>query len=128
MPQHITDLVERCPRVHHLRRKTVTKEVRSNIWCRRLLARRLQSILQDGIDDLAVFERSMRRTMGDKHSAACRRSPLLTKVAAQRVAYLRRDRQFVVQLALAADSKLARPPVDIVELDRGDLDRTQPEP
>src|SRR6202453_4892224 len=102
--------------------------MRSHIGRRRLLAGRFQRILEDGVDDLPSLERAMRRALGDEHRAAGGRSSLLTKIAAQCIADLYRDRQAVVQLALAEYRKFTRTPVDVTELDRDDLGRAQSEP
>src|ERR1700751_3055594 len=88
----------------------MTQEVRSNIWRDRLLTGRRQGVLEDGVDDLAVLERTMRRAVRDEHRAARRRRTLLTKISAQRFADLGHDRQAVVELPLAAHQQLARAP------------------
>ena len=66
----------------------MTQQVRSHIRRHRSLAGRLQGILEDGVDDLPILERAMRRAMGDEHRAAGRRSSFRTKIAAQRFADL----------------------------------------
>jgi hypothetical protein len=48
----------------------MTKQVRSDIGRDRLLAGRSQGILQDGVDDLAVLECTMRRAVRDEYPAA----------------------------------------------------------
>ena len=108
----LAHLVERRARVHQLGRKAMTQQVRSDIGRHGFLAGRLQRLLEDGVDDLAVLEPPIRRAMRDEQRAAGRWPAFLTKIAAQRVADLHGDRQAVVQLAFASHRQFARTPVD----------------
>ena len=102
----------------------MTQEMRSHIWRGRLLAGCRQSILEDGIDDLAVLERTMRRPVRDEYRSATRFTTLLTKISAQDFADLGCYRQAVMELTFAADQQLTRTPVNVVELDRDELGRS----
>lgn len=106
----------------------MTQEMRSHIWCDRLLASCCQGILEDGIDDLAVLERTMRCPVCDERCPATRLTTLLTKISAQDFADLGCYRQAVMELTLAADQQLTCTPVNVVELDRDDLGRAEAEP
>jgi hypothetical protein len=69
-----------------------------------------------------------RRALGQEHRPTEPTRPTVAQIVHQRLANIVRQRQHVLPGALPADHDLRRPPVDIIELQPGDLASTQPQP
>lgn len=69
MLQEIADLFQRGPGANHVRRQAVTQNMRSHIGRRRLHSRRRERLFQYVVDDLAVLERTVGRSMRHEQRA-----------------------------------------------------------
>ena len=68
--------------IYELRGKAVAQNMRPHIGRGGLLTGRIERILDQGIDDLAILERSMRCSLGDEQGPAVGRSAFLPQVPA----------------------------------------------
>ena len=105
----------------------MTQEMRSHIGRDQLLPGRCQSILEDVVDDLAVLKWPMRCPVRDESCPATRFTTLITKISAQSFAYFGRYRHAIMELPFAAHQQLTGTPINIIKLDRDDLDCSEPE-
>src|SRR5271165_196988 len=100
--------------------------MRADVLLRWLDAGLLEGSTKDRIEDLRIDERPVRDLVGDEQRAGCP-APAVPDVVDDRLASVLRQRHAVVPLAFATDQDRAGSPIDVIELDRDDLRRTQTE-
>lgn len=76
----------------------------------------------DDVTDEVCADRSARSPTGQEQRAGVVGTPGAAQVGGQRLADLRRQRQSILTARLAADNEFAGPPVDVAQLQTGDLD------
>ena len=127
MPEHFADLGKRRAVPYHVGREAVPEDVRANVWSWRIQPCSLEGLFQNLAYDLCVGKLHVRHTMPNEQRAGCC-DTILPDVIGERFTDIPRKRQAIMQSPLAANEKLAHAPVDIINLDRDDFSRAQPEP